>query len=205
LRLPHAIIARALALFAALVMLSATLSFAGAGAPADPGEQVVRRLIDSIRKLRTTTDSAQRTALVTSLDKSLALRELCAQAVGAQWSKLSGAERDRFVSLVTRLLEKIAYPRAAEFFSGLEVQFVGADLRGPRDTVRTAVKQPKGGQVSIDYVLARFGSQWRITDVILDRQSLAATVAAQIQAVLNKGSYNDLMSQLEARLKQAGS
>ncbi len=181
--------------------------FATFGAFADtadgPATGTVRQLLASIGKLRTTTDSDQRGKLVASIDNSLAIDSLSRQALGAQWSKLDAAERARFVSLVKKLLEAIAYPNAAQFFSGFTVNFLGEETRNPDHIVKTTVSRPEGGAVSIDYVLQKMDGRWVVVDVILDRQSLAATTTSQIQATLRSGSYPDLVRQLEERLAQA--
>jgi phospholipid transport system substrate-binding protein len=175
-----------------------------APAAADPTD-TVRQVVDSLRKLRTTTDSAARANKVASIDAALAIEPLCRQALGAQWSKLSSAEQKHFVSVILSLLHKIAYPKAAEFFSGLTIEYHGERPHADGRIVDTAVKRREGGEVSIDYVLEKTRGGWKIRDILLDRQSLAASVAGQIQGVLKQGSYADLVRQMEARLKQNGS
>jgi ABC-type transporter MlaC component len=188
----------------ALATLMAPMRARAALATADPAN-TVRQVVDSLRKLRTTTDSATRENRVASIDAALAIEPLCRQALGAQWSRISAAERAHFVSLITILLHKIAYPKAAEFFSGLTVEYRGERPRPGGQVVDTSVKRGDGGEVSIDYVMEKSGGRWKIRDILLDRQSLAATVASQIQGVLKQGSYADLVRQLEARIKQTDS
>jgi phospholipid transport system substrate-binding protein len=167
-----------------------------------PGETVVRNMIESIRKLHTTDDAAARARLISSIDDSLAVDSLAPQALGAQWSKLDAAHRDEFARLMRDLLEKLAYPQASQFFAGLNVQYGPERVRGAERVVSTTVKRPEGGAISLDYVLRRAGQRWRVVDIDLDGQSLAQSVAGQIQAVLKQGSYQSLVAQMRARLKQ---
>jgi ABC-type transporter MlaC component len=164
----------------------------------------VNQLLATIGKLRTTTDPDEREKLATSIDASLAIQQLSQQALGAQWSKLDSKERTHFVALVRQLLEKIAYPNAARFFSSFQVKVVGEDAEGGRHTVRTLVTRPNGGAVAIDYVLEPTDGRWGIIDVILDHQSLAASMTSQIQATLKASSYRGLIDQMQARLAQNG-
>ena len=166
-----------------------------------PAEAVVRQMIDSIRKLRTTEDRAMRIKLISSIDDSLALDSLSQQALGAEWGKLDGAQRDQFVNLIRELLEKLAYPKASEFFADLDVQFGHEQAQGARRIVPTTVKRSEGGAVSITYVLQRTHGQWQVVDINLDGQSLAQSVTGQIQAVLRQGSYQGLIDQMKARLR----
>ncbi len=166
-----------------------------------PAEAVVRQMIDSIRKLRTTTDRASRSTLITSINNSLALDSLSQQALGAEWGKLDSAQRDQFLHLIRALLEKLAYPKASEFFADLGVQFEQEYQQGGRRIVPTKVKRADGGAVSITYVLQRTHGQWQVVDIDLDGQSLADSVTGQIQAVLRQGSYRSLIDQMKARLR----
>jgi phospholipid transport system substrate-binding protein len=167
-----------------------------------PAEAVVRQMIESIRKLRTTDNRASRIRLISSIDDSLALDSLSQQALGAEWGKLDGAQRDQFLHLIRELLEKLAYPRASEFFADLDVQFGHEQAQqGARRIVPTTVKRSEGGAVSITYVLQRTHGQWQVVDINLDGQSLAQSVAGQIQAVLRQGSYQSLIDQMKARLR----
>jgi phospholipid transport system substrate-binding protein len=168
-----------------------------------PGETVVRNLIESIRKLHTTEDAAVRAKLIASIDASLAVDSLAPQALGAQqWGKLDAARRDEFDRLMRDLLEKLAYPQASQFFAGLDVQYGPEQVRGAERIVSTTVKRPEGGAISLDYVLQRTPNRWRVVDIDLDGQSLAQSVAGQIQAVLKQGSYENLVAQMRARLRQ---
>lgn len=166
-----------------------------------PAEAVVRQMIDSIRKLRTTDDRASRSKLISSINDSLALDSLSQQALGAEWGKLDSAERDQFLHLIRELLEKLAYPKASEFFADLDVQFGHEQPQGARRIVPTTVKRADGGAVSITYVLQRTHGQWQVVDIDLEGQSLAQSVTGQIQAVLRQGSYQSLIDQMKARLR----
>ena len=185
---------------AAFVLIVSSISTSAAGSEG-PATATVKQLLASIGKLRTTTNAAQRDKLIASIDSSLALEQLSQRALGAQWSKLDAKERAHFVGLVKQLLEKIAYPNAAQFFTGLTVDIAGEDVQGGRHIVKSTVNRGSGA-VSIDYVLQRVGGHWIVVDVILDRQSLADSMASQFQATLKSGSYNDLVAQMQARLAQ---
>jgi ABC-type transporter MlaC component len=185
-----------LAVFATLQSSSAT---ANGSATA-----TVNQLLATIGKLRTTTDPGERHRLVTSMDASLAIQKLSQQALGAQWSKLDSRERTHFVALVTQLLEKIAYPNAAGFFSSFQVKVLGEEAEGGQHIVRTLATRPDGGAVAIDYILEPTDGRWLIVDVILDRQSLVASMTSQIQATLKANSYRGLVGQMQERLAQNG-
>ena len=187
---------------AAFVLILTSLNASSAGSEG-PATATVKQLLASIGKLRTTTNPGERDKLIASIDGSLAIEQLSERALGAQWSKLDAKERAHFVALVKQLLEKIAYPNAAQFFTGLSVDITGEEIQGDRHLVKSMVNRPDSGGVSIDYVMQRIGGRWMVADVILDRQSLGDSMASQFQATLKSSSYNDLVAQMQARLAQA--
>jgi phospholipid transport system substrate-binding protein len=195
---------RALACAASLSLVVFATLQSSAATVSGSATATVNQLLATIGKLRTTTDPGERDKLVASIDASLAIQKLSQQALGAQWGKLDSKERMHFVTLVTQLLEKIAYPNAARFFSGFQVKVLGEDVEGSRHIVRTLVSRPDGGSMAIDYILEPTDGRWVILDVILDRQSLIASTTSQIQATLKASSYRDLVGQMQARLAQNG-
>ncbi len=199
-----AILIRPLTALLVIVALIGTRAVSFAAAP-ESARATVEQMLDGIRKLRTTTDQSARASIIASINDSLALRTLAQQALGAQWSKLDAAERSHFVALLTQLLEKVAYPRAAQFFTGIEIKLGSESSKGMHEVVPSTVKRDDGSAVSIDYVLERQAARWRVVDIMLDGQSLAATVTTQIQAVLKSSSYKGLVTQMQHQLEQNGS
>lgn len=199
------VVVHALLIFAIVATLAIAPRTSIAADTTGPAQAVVKNMLASIDKLRTADDSATRANLIAQINDSLAIDSLSQTALGAEWSKLDRAEREHFRQLIGRLLEKLAYPKAAEFFGGLDIQYGQEIARGNQHVVVTTVKRPEGGAVSIDYVLAKSGGRWRVVDIDLDGQSLAQTVTGQVQAVLKQGSYKELVAQMETRLKQPGS
>ena len=200
-------IARPSTVIAVLAVL-AVIQIGAAGASGamvapDSATGAVQQLIRSIDQLRVTTDPAERAKLARSIDASLALEPLCRESLGAEWARHDAREHARFVAIVRKSLEKFAYPRAAQFFSGMKIAYLGEEnSRG--DTMVRTTSSVGGGAVSIDYAMKKIAGKWAVVDIILDHQSLAQSVAAQMQAVLKSGSYNDLVAQMESRLKQEG-
>ena len=192
-------------IFFTLSALATIPSTSAAAENPGPAEAAVRQMLDSISKLRTTENKEAKSELIKKVDSSLALDSLSQKALGAQWGKLDSTQRERFARLLRELLEKLAYPQASQFFTGLEVEYGTEQVKDGQTVVPTTVKRREGGAVSIDYVLARKGAQWRVVDIVLDGQSLASNVEGQIQAVLKQGSYDSLIAQMEAKLKQPGS
>jgi phospholipid transport system substrate-binding protein len=185
---------------AVLVMMIALTTEA-----ASPAEAVVRGAIDSMRSLPTTKGhpGAQRKVL-DSIDSALALDLLAKQALGPQWDKLSAAERRHFVSVFTESLEKIGFPRAAAMLSQVKVNFVGSDKMASTEVVRTTITNAGGGgQMPVDYEVARRGARFQIVDAKVDGTSIAQAVSTRIQAAVRDEGYQKLVQELQKQVALA--
>lgn len=163
----------------------------------------VAALIESIRGLAETNDRSERTQIIRSIDDSLAIESMARQSLGQTWLKLTKQQRMEFVQLITETLEKLAYPRAADFFAGLIVDYRGVSSTAQGEVVQTRVTRPQSGQIKIDYLMERNRDRWRVKDVNLDGASLTESVTSQVQAVLKQGSYPELIGKIRARLAEA--
>ncbi|MGH7865073.1 MAG: ABC transporter substrate-binding protein [Candidatus Binataceae bacterium] len=168
----------------------------------EEAQQAVRHLIDSIKRLGSVRDSAERVQVTDSINRSLALNGVAERALGPQWSSMSDAQRLQFVLLLSRTLERLAYPQASQFYSTLKTEYRGQESTPAGTVVKTMVARPEGGAVSIDYLVVHRDGRRQIADVILDGQGLAGSIASQIHSVVTNGSYELLMQQMQAQLAQ---
>jgi ABC-type transporter MlaC component len=164
----------------------------------------VRGAIDSMKALPATkSQPAARRKVLDSIDNALALDLLARQALGPQWAKLSEVERRRFVAVFTQSLEKIAFPRAAAALSQVKLTYLGDDKKASTEVVRTTIGKDDGGKVPVDFVVARRGARWQITDVTMDGESLSKAVSTRIQDALNQEGYQKLVEELQKQVAQA--
>lgn len=187
----------------------AVFQFGISGVWAATGEQtptaVVQQLVGSVGLLASANDQEDRDKLNDTIDKSLATAPLARRVLGPTWKKIDASQRARFVTLLTRLLEVVAYPRASDFFHGLQIKYQGEQKTRDGAVVPTIVSFPKSGEVKIDYLMEHIDGRWQIADINLDGRSLADGVSEQVQTLLKQGSYNDLVAKMQARVGQAQS
>lgn len=167
---------------------------------------VVKTLLDSIQTTRTTNDT-QATVQIEKAKKTinaiLAIQELSQRSLDSYWDKLTAAEKERFVQLLTQLLEEVAYPSAGQFFEDLQIRFHNEQVKQDKALIRTTVTHPKEGKIAIDYELRLHNGQWIIWDIFLDEVSLATNLYTQFQAILAENSFADLLRQMEEKLAEA--
>lgn len=132
----------------------------------------------------------------------LDIRGLVERSLGGQWEKLGATDRQAFVDLLTRLLEKVAYPKSAAFFGDLQVQFQGERITGKQAVVRTLVVHPKEGKIQIEYRLAKGSEDWKVWDILLDGASLATNLRTQFQKIIGEEGYPSLVKRMREKLEE---
>jgi phospholipid transport system substrate-binding protein len=191
-------------------LLCALLAMPTAGRAAEGSPTtVVKRLLDSIRSYKqdspdlSAQDHAANSQARKVAEEALAVRDLAQRVLGPEWTKLKSTEQKDFTQLLTNLFQKVAYPRSAEFFGDLQIEFRDEKVTGDKAVVETMVSHPKEGQVDIDYQLHQTNGKWMIEDVLLDGVSLLTNVRSQIQQVIAKESYQGLVKRMREKLAES--
>ncbi|HXG18305.1 MAG TPA: ABC transporter substrate-binding protein [Methylomirabilota bacterium] len=169
---------------------------------AETPTNTVKHLLDAVRSYKTTDRTASANAQKV-VEGTLPIPELSKQVLGPQWEKLNAAEQKNFVQLLQELLKKVAYPKSAEFFGDLQIDFVSERVTGADAVVETMVSHPKEGQVTIEYKLHQAGGRWTLNDVLLDGVSLVTNVRTQMQQVIAKESYQGLLKRMRDKLTES--
>jgi phospholipid transport system substrate-binding protein len=170
---------------------------------------VVKRLLDSVRSYKKANSelSAQEKAANSQAQKvaeeTLAVKDFAQRALGTEWTKLKAKEQKDFTQLLTSLFQKVAYPKSAEFFGDLQIEFRNEKITGTEAVVETMVSHPKEGQIDISYQLRQLNNKWMIEDVLLDGVSLLTNVRSQIQQVIAKESYQGLVKRMREKLTES--
>ena len=174
-----------------------------------PAITVVKRLLDSVRSYKKDNPalSAQEKAANSQAqqvaEETLAVKDLAQRALGSEWTKLKANEQKDFTQLLTSLFQKVAYPKSAEFFGDLQIEFRNEKITGAEAVVETMVSHPKEGQIDISYQLHQINNKWMIEDVLLDGVSLLANVRSQIQQMIAKESYQGLVKRMREKLAES--
>jgi phospholipid transport system substrate-binding protein len=191
-----------------ILMMVAVLASPLSGQAGTPTE-TVKQLVESVRayKKETPTLSAQERAANTQAQKvaeeALAIQDLAKNVLGAQWEKIGANEQKNFTRLLVNLFQKVAYPKSAEFFGDLHIEYTNERINGNEAVVETTVSHPKEGQVAIEYQLHQAQGKWTIHDVLLDGVSMVTNVRTQIQQVIAKESYQGLVKRLRDKLTES--
>jgi phospholipid transport system substrate-binding protein len=170
---------------------------------AETPTNTVKALLDAVRSYNKSANAAANANAQKVVEGTLPIQDLSKDVLGPQWAKLNATEQKSFVQLLQDLLHKVAYPKSAEFFGDLRIEFVGENIMGADAVVETTVSHPKEGQVTIEYKLHKVGDHWVVADVLLDSVSLVTNVRSQMQQVIAKESYQGLLKRMKEKLTES--
>jgi phospholipid transport system substrate-binding protein len=106
-------------------------------------------------------------------------------SVGRKWRKFSLDQKDRFVTLFTKLLEN-SYMGMIERYQGEEVIFV-KEVKQTKTIVRVdSVIHSKGQKYDMSYRLGKEGEKWKVFDIIIEGVSVIANYRSQFNQLLRK-------------------
>lgn len=138
------------------------------------------------------------------------IRELGKQSLGGHWNQEADANRERFIQLLTDLLEQKALfskeQSAAKSKNGGKYfvvyrghKFDSADNQ--RAFVRTKVVVPSENvDIALNYRLKKMGNEWKIYDVIVDEASLVDNYKYQFDSIIKKHGFADLLQRMTTKL-----
>jgi phospholipid transport system substrate-binding protein len=172
--------------------------------------------------------TAQKRGLLSDVSGATSSRfdfdEMAKVSLGTEWDRRTPKEQTEFVKLFADFFEKavvsrtepasnkITYPddRVDESYAK-----VGSKLQGVfmPDVVWLAVDEsytkvgsklqtPRGGEITINYMLRRLQSGWKIYDLIVEDVSMVKNYRAQFSCVISKSSYEELVHRINQKLSE---
>jgi phospholipid transport system substrate-binding protein len=123
-------------------------------------------------------------------------------AVGKYWETFNGHQRSRFVEAFTQL-SIATYAANFDSYSGEHFKTISEkEVDGGRILVQSQLIKSDGGQVQLDYLLHRTGSQWRIINIIAEGVSDLALKRADYSAFLKDKGFEALLKKINEKISQ---
>ena len=194
-------------LVAAMLLVGlALVTPAAAGEPTD----TLRRLFEQANRILSAsdvTDDARLASLRALVHEAFDTRAAAALALGHEWAVRTAAERDEFSRLYGDVIEG-AYlggvgSRARLRGDGIRVAFASESVQGTSASVLTTLETRAGAVVPVEYRLRRDNAGWAVVDVVVEGLSLAASYRAQIQRVMQNGTWADVVARLREKASTA--
>ena len=169
--------------------------------PTDPAA-TVQSLLSSVRVLSEKKDSKAEAEAVKQISGTFDIVGLSRSCLQKTWEKLPVEEQKNFVSLFQEVLEKVAYPKSAKFFTDTEVEVEEVTRKNGKAEVSTLVVHPEEGEVEVGFCLELLDGTWRIEDILLDGVSLRLDLRSQAQKILREESYEELKRRLREKVTE---
>jgi phospholipid transport system substrate-binding protein len=183
------------------MLLSAFATNAEAGVPTEQVRQTVDKVLQVLQdpQFKSNSNAAQRRdQLAQILAGRFDFTEMAKRSLGANWQKGSPSEQQQFVRLFTTLLEN-SYIGQIESYSGEKINYGRESVDQNQAEVETKIVTKKGEEVAVNYKLKGDGGNWKAYDVVIENVSLVNNFRNQFNRMLAKGSFADLISQLETK------
>jgi phospholipid transport system substrate-binding protein len=124
------------------------------------------------------------------------------KTLGSHWKKITSEEKEFFLSILTKLFQKIAYPKSSKFFADLKIKYNNEIIKKEKAEIRTSMEHESEGLIEIDYKLHKINGKWLIYDVILDEVSLVSNLKTQFHKLIEEESFSKLINRMSDRLKK---
>lgn len=130
---------------------------------------------------------------------------VCRLVLGKHWSQASKEQQEAFQREFRSLLLR-TYASALSKYRNqtIEYQPLRAQPGDTRVTVKTAVLQPDGPSIAIDYSLEKFSNGWKVYDIVIEGVSLVTNYRSQFGNEIRQSNLDGLIQKLVEKNKNAG-
>lgn len=204
----------------ARMSLLATLALSTLGLPATPASAQPRSAsaflegrheeVNRLLRQPANDDAARQRRserLTRMLNELLDYPELSRRSLGEQWEQRSDAERQQFVDLLRRLVER-NYEGNLERTLEYEIAYERESRRGDLTVVHTIARsrtQRRQPPVAIDYAMRSVDGSWRVVDVTTDSVSMVDNYRSQFSRIIAREGWSELIARMQRRLAQGAS
>ena len=123
-------------------------------------------------------------------------------AVGRNWQQANDVQKESLVKEFRTLLVR-TYSASLSAYRNqtIEVKPLKMAAADKEVTVRTAVIQPGGPSIPIDYAMEKGDGGWKVYDVVIDGASLVTTYRGSFNEQVQRGGIDGLVKTLAERNK----
>ncbi|NBC95623.1 MAG: hypothetical protein GVY27_04620 [Deinococcus-Thermus bacterium] len=140
------------------------------------------------------------TVIAPAAERAHSAEALARLVLHSNWQALTEDQRSRFVDALSRLTTS-AYAARFDSYDGQRFEVVQErEVRDGVALVRTRLHKADGGTVSLDYLLRRFESGWRIVNIIADGVSEVSVKRAEYDAIIAREGFDALLADIERQI-----
>jgi phospholipid transport system substrate-binding protein len=121
--------------------------------------------------------------------------------LAVHWASRTEKERRDFTELFSKLLESV-YMDRVENYSGEKISYDNQTVDGDHATVSVGIKTKQGTRVPVRYYLINEHDKWLVYDIQIEGVSLINNYRTQINSILNRSSFKELMEKLGSKVDE---
>jgi phospholipid transport system substrate-binding protein len=195
-------------IFLILISLNLFTGHALAKKPSLTPEQTVKELLDSIHQIKKGKELSKKQIEINqvSSQKALGLMDLekvSQKTLGKYWNARTPEEQKSFISLLSQVFVKIAFPSSSQFFANLKMKFLNNEVEEGKALVPISITSPEQGEINIDFSLRLNKGNWQIVDVILDGVSMRNNLRSQFKKVIRSKGYPELVERMKKKINES--
>jgi phospholipid transport system substrate-binding protein len=160
-------------------------------------DEVVRIVADKELK-KASAKKERRATLRNTIGSLFDYEEMTKRAMGANWKKLTAAQKSELTGLFTTLLEN-SYASKIESYNNEKVVYVREIQDTDYAEVKTKIITTKHDEYAVDYRLMPEKGKWHVYDVVIEGVSLVSNYRSQFGQIMNDKGYDELVSKLRAK------
>lgn len=159
------------------------------------------RAIQAIVRSETGGDTAEeRAELKAIVGELFDFETFSRESLGRDWAARTAAEREEFIAINRRLIEK-NYADPALYTKAEKIDYTGVEVEDAEAIVKTAVHY-KRETSTIDYKLHLVEGKWLIYDMVIDELSVARSNRSQFRREIRKSNFAGLLKKLKQKLRE---
>ena len=159
------------------------------------------RAIQAIVRSETGGDTAEeRAELKAIVGELFDFETFSRESLGRDWAARTTAEREEFIAINRRLIEK-NYADPALYTKAEKIDYTGVEVEDAEAIVKTAVHY-KRETSTIDYKLHLVEGKWLIYDMVIDELSVARSNRSQFRREIRKSNFAGLLKKLKQKLRE---
>lgn len=185
-------------LIALFTLLLTNLCWAASG-PMEKVQLTVGEVIEIIKTPGLEREQ-KRQKLSAAIRNSFDFTSMSQRILAQNWKNTSAEERERFISLLSELLER-NYIGNIENYTDEKVEFTKERIKKNNAAIDTLIVT-KSKEIPVSYRMQQKGEEWRVYDVVIESVSFVNNYRNSYGQVIKKNGIPGLLTKMEEKLAQ---
>ncbi|SPF49208.1 Toluene tolerance family protein [Syntrophobacter sp. SbD1] len=143
----------------------------------------------------------RRTKIRALVDQYFDFNALAKRALGPAWKGQPQEKQQQFTRDFSQLLFN-TYITKIEKYTNERISYNQKQMQGDHAVVEALVVGGQAGKVTIEYYMHLVDGNWMVYDVAIEGVGLVTNYRSQFDEILSRSSFDDLLTQLKAKVAQ---